>query len=423
MLVFYSILITLLAPIIMAGYRKRVRQGKESPELAGERFGTDLPKPPTDRDVYWVHAVSVGETVAAKPVIRELRNARPNAWIVVSTTTLTGRDVASKLDAVDQVIQFPIDFPWCTSKALNTIRPKLIILMEAELWPGFIGTAKRMGIPVAVVNGRFSDAKLSSWVRFRHLLSPAIDGVDLWLMQSSEDADRARRLGASPEKISIVGNTKFDGSSVPLSPNERLALRKSYGIPADAPVVILGSTREDRTGGPSEEAQLLPECIALRHRYPSLHVIIAQRHIDRVGEILALCPDAARRSQGETGWLLILDTFGELATSYAAADVAFIGGSLVPWGGQSVFQPLAQGITCCFGPHMDNQKDIANLALRSGVATEVNSATAFRRHIESFFDKPSEDRNALGAMARTLIDSNLGVSEQYIAHVLTLVSS
>lgn len=423
MFVFYSILITLLAPVILAGYRRRLRQGKESPELAGERFGTDLPKPPAGRDVYWIHAVSVGETVAAKPVIRELRKARPNAWIVVSTTTLTGRDVALKLDGVDQVIQFPIDFPWCTSKALNTIHPKLIILMEAELWPGFIGTAKRMGIPVAVVNGRFSDAKLTSWLRFRHLLSPAIDGVDLWLMQSSEDADRARRLGASPEKISIVGNTKFDESSVPLSPNERLELRASYGIPVDAPVVILGSTREDRTGGPSEEAQLLPECIALRQRYPSLHVIIAQRHIDRVEEILALCPDAARRSQGETGWLLVLDTFGELATAYAAADIAFIGGSLVPWGGQSVFQPLAQRVTCCFGPHMDNQKDIANLARRDGVATEVSSAVEFRQHIESFFDKPSEERTALSAKARALIDANLGVSERYIARVLTLVSN
>ncbi len=423
MFVFYSILITLLAPVIMAGYRRRVRQGKESPALAGERFGTDLPKPPPGRDVYWVHAVSVGETVAAKPVIRELRKARPDAWIVLSTTTLTGRDVAAKVEGVDQVIQFPLDFPWCTSKSLKTISPKLIILMEAELWPGFIGTAKRMGIPVAVINGRFSDAKLTSWLRFRALLSPAINGVDLWLMQSPEDADRARRLGASPEKVSVVGNTKFDESSVPLTMDERLTLRASYGIPSDAPVIILGSTREDRTGGVSEEAQLLPECIALRQRYPNLHVIIAQRHIERVGEILAICPDAARRSQGETGWILILDTFGELATAYAAADIAFIGGSLVPWGGQSVFQPLAQGIPCCFGPHMDNQKDIANLALRNGVATEVSSAAAFRQHIEAFFQRPPDERATLGANARALIDSNLGVSERYISRVLMLVSS
>ena len=422
MFLLYSILITLLSPIIMLGYYQRIRQGKESRALAGERFGSQLQAPPTGRDVYWVHAVSVGETVAAKPIIRELRKARPDAWIVLSTTTLTGRDVASKVDGVDQVIQFPIDFPWCTAKALKTIHPSLIILMEAELWPGFIGTAKRMGIPVAVINGRFSDAKLTSWLRFRHLLAPAISGVDAWLMQSAEDADRALRLGANPSKVSIVGNTKFDESSVPLTQSERLALRASYGIPADAPVVILGSTREDRTGGPSEEAQLLPECIALRERYPNLHVIIAQRHIDRVDEILALCPDAARRSKGEAGWLLILDTFGELALAYAAADIAFIGGSLVPWGGQSVFQPLAQGITCCFGPHMDNQKDIANLALRNGAATEVSSPAEFRAHIERFLSLPLADQHAQGARARNLIDANLGVSERYVDRVLMLVS-
>jgi len=422
MFLLYSILITLLSPVIMLGYHRRIRQGKESRELAGERFGSQLQAPPSGRDVYWVHAVSVGETVAAKPIIRELRKARPDAWIVLSTTTLTGRDVASKVVGVDQVIQFPIDFPWCTAKALKTIQPSLIILMEAELWPGFIGTAKRMGIPVAVINGRFSDAKLTTWLRFRHLLSPAIHGVNLWLMQSDEDADRARRLGAPPTKVSVVGNTKFDESSVPLTSDERLALRASYGIPADAPVVILGSTREDRTGGSSEEAQLLPECIALRTQYPNLHVIIAQRHIDRVDEILSICPDASRRSKGETGWLLILDTFGELAVAYAAADIAFIGGSLVPWGGQSVFQPLAQGITCCFGPHMDNQKDIANLALRAGVATEVCNPAEFREHVNRILSLPIADRGVLGARARNLIDSNLGVSEQYVNRVLMLVS-
>lgn len=423
MLLFYSVLITLLSPIIMAGYYRRLRQGKESRALAGERFGTNIAKPPIGRDVYWVHAVSVGETVAAKPVIRELRKARPDAWIVLSTTTLTGRDVASKVPGVDQVIQFPIDFPWCTKRALSTIGPSLIILMEAELWPGFIGTAKRMGIPVAVINGRFSDAKLTSWLRFRQLLSPAIAGVDVWLMQSDEDAERARRLGATPDRVSVVGNTKFDESSVPLTNSERLDLRNSYGIPLDAPVVILGSTREDRTGGLSEEAQLLPECITLRKSHPNLHVIIAQRHIERIDEIIALCPDAARRSKNEHGWLLVLDTFGELATAYAAADIAFIGGSLVPWGGQSVFQPLAQGITCCFGPHMDNQKDIANLALRSGVATEVTSGASFRQHLETFFAMPLGERDALGARARALIDVNSGVSERYVSRVLMLVSS
>jgi 3-deoxy-D-manno-octulosonic-acid transferase len=421
MFLLYSVLITLLSPIIMLGYYRRIRQGKESRALAGERFGTHLKMPPAGPDVYWVHAVSVGETVAAKPIIRELRKARPDAWIVLSTTTLTGRDVASKVSGVDQVIQFPIDFPWCTARALKAIHPCLIILMEAELWPGFIGTAKRMGVPVAVVNGRFSDAKLTSWLRFRWLLSPAINGVDQWLMQSDEDSDRAHRLGAAPGKISIVGNTKFDESSVPLTYDERLALRATYGIPADAPVIILGSTREDRTGGPSEEAQLLPECKALRSRFPNLHIIIAQRHIERVDAILELCPDAARRSKGEMGWLLVLDTFGELATAYAAADIAFIGGSLVPWGGQSVFQPLAQGITCCFGPHMDNQKDIANLALRSGVATEVGSPEAFRQHIEAFLSLPKSEQDALGARARALIDVNLGVSERYISRVLMLV--
>jgi 3-deoxy-D-manno-octulosonic-acid transferase len=141
-----------------------------------------------------------------------------------------------------------------------------------------------------------------------------------------------------------------------------------------------------------------------------------------VEEILALCPDAARRSKGEAGWLLILDTFGELALAYAAADIAFIGGSLVPWGGQSVFQPLAQGITCCFGPHMDNQKDIANLALRNGAATEVSSPAEFRAHIERFLSLPLADQHAQGARARNLIDANLGVSERYVDRVLMLVS-
>ena len=423
MFLVYSVVLHLLFPLIMVGYLQRIRAGKERWALAGERFGMATPSSPLASMVIWVHAVSVGEVVAAKPILDELRKVYPGAHIVLSTTTLTGREVALQVTVVDRVIQFPMDFNVCVWAALKRVRPNVILLIEAELWPAFIGTAHRLHIPVAVVNGRLSDKKLTTWIRYRRLLSPAVQGVSRFLMQSEQDADRVRQLGANPGTVQVIGNTKFDASSQVLTSLQRRALRQELGIPQAARVVILGSTREDRKGGLSEEEQLIPTLLAMREVDPSLHVIVAQRHIERVDVITALVPGAARRSRGEHGWFLILDTFGELADAYAAADVAFIGGSLVAWGGQSVFQPLAQGIPCCFGPHMDNQKDIAQLALRAGVAVEVPDAEGFRVYIDRILNASDDSKRDHSARAIALIKANQGVSQKIVHAVQEMLEN
>lgn len=420
----YNLLLFLLSPLLLLYYLYRLATGKEDPVHWRERFGLlSLPREGGARGGFWVHAVSVGEVMAAKPIVRELRRRYPDGFILLTTTTRGGREVAQGLADASAVAYFPLDFPWAVGRALRAVRPDAILLMEWEIWPNFLMAAKKQGARVAVLNGRISDKGLRRGLKARWLLSEGLEAVDLFAMQSDEDTRRAGRVGAPKEKTKTVGNTKFDESATMLTSEERQKLRAELGIPEDVPVWVCGSTRDGKDSTPDEERLVAAAMKKVREHFPKLVVIVAPRHLERVETVKAHLPGAVQRSKGETSQTLILDTFGELGKVYAIADIAFIGGSLAPWGGQSVFQPLAQGVPALFGPHMNNQRDIAALAIAEGVGEQVADADALADALCRWLSLSQEEKAQKAELSRALIERNQGVAAQCVEAVERLLEA
>jgi 3-deoxy-D-manno-octulosonic-acid transferase len=417
--IIYNLVILLLSPLLVLLLLWRRAKGKE-PAWA-ERWGK-LPTIPKGKELsIWVHAVSVGEVMAAAPVLRELRKRHPEAHITLSTTTTGGREVALQRLEADRVVAFPLDAPWAVKKALAAVQPDLVLLMEWEIWPNFLVAAKRRGAKIAVLNGRVSDKGLRRGLKMRWLLGEALKQVDLFAMQSDEDARRAVLVGAPAARMVTFGNTKFDEASTPLSEPERIALRAELGIPEGAPVWVCGSTRDGRDGIPDEEVLIAQAVAQVRARFPDLRLIVAPRHLERADVAATHLGHPARRSKKETGPVVLLDTFGELARVYAIADVAFVGGSLAPWGGQSVFQPLAQGVPALFGPHMNNQRDIAALSQAEGVGIEVTDAAQLADEVVRLLSLSADERMKLQGHARGLIERHQGVTARALNAVEALL--
>ncbi|WP_395094847.1 3-deoxy-D-manno-octulosonic acid transferase [Armatimonas sp.] len=407
----YNILLFLLSPLLLAYYLFRLATGKEDPVHWRERFGYFPPlSGAREQKSFWVHAVSVGEVMAAKPILRELRKRHPEAFLLLTTTTRGGREVAQGVAEASAVAYFPLDFPWAVSRALRAIGPDALLLMEWEIWPNFLAAAKKQGAKVMVLNGRISDKGLRRGLKAQAFMKSGLACVDLFAMQSDEDVRRAGLVGAPREKVQMFGNTKFDESATMLSAEERTKLREELGIPQDAPVWICGSTRDGKEGIPDEELLVAEAAKRVRERFAGLVLIVAPRHLERVETVKAHLPGAAQRSKGECGPTLILDTFGELGRVYAIADIAFVGGSLAPWGGQSVFQPLAQGVPALFGPNMNNQRDIAALAVAEGVGEQVMDAAGLASAVSRWLALSGQERATSAVKARALIERNQGVS-------------
>ena len=417
----YNLLLFFLSPLLLAYYLFRLATGKEDTGRWRERFGY-FPRLTGTRvqKSFWVHAVSVGEVMAAKPILRELRQRYPEAFLLLTTTTRGGREVAQGVAEASAVAYFPLDFPWAVSRALRAIQPNAVLLMEWEIWPNFLAAAKKQGAKVMVLNGRISDKGLRRGLKAQALMKSGLGRVDLFAMQSGEDVRRAGLVGAPLERVQVFGNTKFDESATMLSAEERIKLRDELGIPQDAPVWICGSTRDGKEGIPDEELLVAEAAKRVRERFSGLVLIVAPRHLERVEAVKAHLPGASQRTQappllGAGGAkTLILDTFGELGRVYAIADIVFIGGSLAPWGGQSVFQPLAQGVPALFGPNMNNQRDIAALAIAEGVAEQVMDVAGLASAVSRWLALSEQEKAENAAKARALIERNQGVSARCI---------
>ena len=407
----YNTILTLLLPaeIIYLVARMAIT-GKSRPGLA-ERLGR-LPERvhaigALGEPVIWVHAVSVGEVAAAQPIIAELRLSIPMAHIVVSTTTPTGHAYAAKaLADADALFYFPFDFPTVVEKVIVAVHPSLLLLMETELWPNIIATAKRHGCKTALVNGRISDRAYPKDMLVRPLYRWVLRNVDLMCAQSQVDADRLTALGAEPDRLQVTGNSKFDEAFPEVTAAEAAKLRSDFSIPDDAQVFVAGSTWE------GEEEAALRAFTELRRDHPDLHLILAPRHPERGDAIERLvyehgyaayrrsqavaqesegAPPAPRTSSAEVQ-VIILDTIGELARVYAIADVVFVGKSLTRRGGHNILQPMAQGKPVLIGPHTNNFRDIADIALREGAATRVHSVAELTETAGRLLSSPDEMR-------------------------------
>ena len=312
----------------------------------------------------WFHAASVGEVIASQKLLEGIRERFPGRRLLVSTFTPTGNEAAKEKLKADGVIFLPLDFPWAVNRAVKKVNPSTLILMETELWPNLIRKAGSMGIPVVLVNGRISDTSYGKYWFISPLLKKVFESITLFLMQSEGDAQRIIILGAERSRVTVTGNIKFDINSV----DKAIGFMESWG----GPVLLAGSTR---TG---EESPVLDVYKGLRERYPALKLVLAPRHLDRIIEVEGILKETglqySKRSEISDRLdlpVLLLDTLGELVSFYKYADVVFIGGSLIPHGGQNPLEAAYFSKPIIFGPHMFNFQSVAAEFLRNGKGAEL----------------------------------------------------
>jgi 3-deoxy-D-manno-octulosonic-acid transferase len=373
----------------------------------------------------WLHAVSVGELIAATPLIHRLEAADPQLPIVLSTTTDTGQQLAAqrfpapKKDAA-RVFYYPLDFAFAVRRVLSQVRPRALILMESELWPRMIVEAHRRRIPIIVVNARISDRSLPRYRALRWLWRPLLRRVTLILAQSEQDAERFRAIGAPAAAVRVTGNLKFD---LHASADTPLIHSLREHLPPGVPVCVAGSTLA------GEEEAMLAAFQQLVVQGLPLVLILAPRHpqrFDAVRSLLAASslPWVARSQWSERpaalaiGKVFLLDSIGELASVYSLASVAFIGGSLVDRGGHNPLEAAQFGVPVVTGPFMQNFRGIHAelLAEHAAVVAEAKTLTATLRRLLTDGTAPT-----MGERARTVFVRNAGATERCTQAILEIL--
>ena len=371
-----------------------------------------------DRPRVWFHAASVGEVKVLAAFLPHFKSEFPDHQILISTTTKTGRVQAKRLvpDA-DFFTYLPIDLSWCVKKALRSLNPQALIIVETELWPNLLAVARKLNIKVFLINGRISAKSFPRYRKFRFFFASVLSGVDTFFMQTETDQERIVGIGAPPEKVKILGNTKFDY----LSLKERLVDgHRRDGLSellSRWQILVAGSTRR------GEEQVVLDAFRTLKSNRKNTLLILAPRHLSRLKEVESLLKEGRwrflrrrqlERVEGDNSLeVILLDTMGELLTFYSLAKVAFVGGSLVPVGGHDPLEPAAFAVPVLFGPHMENAADSRDLLLKSGGALEVkNSAELADSLVELLSDE--DKRRGMGLSARRVIEENSGTCSKIV---------
>jgi len=387
-----------------------------------ERMGKVPPRLMTGslERVIWIHAVSVGEVLAVAGLIEQMRRSLPRHRVVVSSTTDTGQELARKRFGEENVFYFPMDFASAIRPYLQALKPELIVLAETEFWPNFLRLAHESGARVTVVNGRISDRSWPRYRRFRWAIRRMLAEVDLFLAQTDEDRTRLLSIGASPERVQVTGNLKFDVNP-PSTPEIVHSLRRLLASENAAPVLVCGSTVED------EEAVLLKAFENIRVQHPRAVMILAPRHPERFEQVAALLQKMGMKSfrrslwAGESlvGGVLLIDTIGELAALYALADVAFVGGSLTPRGGHNIIEPAQHGVAIVVGPHTENFRDIVALFRRRDAVriAEVSDLPLTLMHLLA----NEKERKALGERAARTVQSQMGATARTLDAIRGLI--
>jgi 3-deoxy-D-manno-octulosonic-acid transferase len=419
----YTWLIRLAVPFAFAGVLWRGLSDRSYWQGLGERFGRVRPRPSSG---IWLHAVSLGEMSAAAPLVRALHARYPQLPWVLTTATPAGRARAQALFAALADVHFlPYDTPGAVSRFLERTRPRVAIIMETELWPNLFRECRRRGIPVVLASARLSARSVSRYRRFGALFSGLFKNVTV-AAQSVEDAERFQSIGAAADRTRTIGNVKFDLAVDAGLLGTGEILRTAYG---GRPVWVAGSTHA------GEEEQLLEAHALVQKHRPDALLLLAPRHRDRFDAVADLLARRgitfARRSASAVlpvdaavppvdAAVLLVDTLGELAALYASADVAFVGGSLVPIGGHNLLEPAALGLPVLTGPSHENGKDIAQLLLRQGAALEVSNAHELKALLLRLFEDPAEGKR-IGAIGKQIVESNRGSVERLLALIEPLL--
>jgi len=420
----YTLGLWLAAPFVLARLALRARRQPEYLHHLGERFGRypadaapGVPRPEARPVLFWLHAVSVGETQAARPVIDALRAQVPEARFLLTHMTPTGRATARELFG-DQVqsVYLPYDFPFAVQRFLDRFRPDIGVIMETELWPNLVSRCQRSGVPLYLVNARLSERSAARYRRFPGLTADALRGLSGILAQGADDASRLRALGAPA--VTVTGNVKFD--ALPASALVEMGgrWREAWG---GRPVWIAASTRE------GEETRVIDALRALRVEGALL--VLVPRHPQRFDEVARLLDQAGlrhvRRSMpGAIASLadrsidvLLGDSMGEMAAYYAACDVAFVGGSLLPLGGQNLIEPCALGRPVLVGPHTFNFRDVAAAAIEAGAARRVEDAAGLAVEVARLLGDPAA-RAAMGEAGAAFARGHRGATRRTVEVLL-----
>jgi 3-deoxy-D-manno-octulosonic-acid transferase len=397
----YTIALRLALPLILLRLWWRGRREPGYLEGIEERFG--FYSGPRPDKVVWVHAVSVGEARAAAPLVRALKEALPDHAVLMTGTTAAGRETIKQVYGESVIPTFlPYDYPESVRSFLERFRPTLGILMETEIWPNLLYACSVHGVPVVLANARMSEKSARGYRRWRSLMAPAIRSLTAVCAQSEADAARLRELGAP--RVEVTGNLKFDVSL----DAAQLAAGREWKAKVGRPVLLLASTRE------GEEKLLLSE---LPMGDPFLTLVVP-RHPQRFDEVAQLAD--ARRSRNETPKSIYLgDTMGEMAFYYGAADVAVIGGSLLPLGGQNLIEALAAGVPVIVGPSMFNFAEATRLALEAGAAVQVADAQAALLQVKELLSNPQK-RQHMAAAGKTLCAAHRGATQKHLEVLMAL---
>jgi 3-deoxy-D-manno-octulosonic-acid transferase len=419
MYLLYSIALALLAVAYLPVFLVRKVWRGGYPLALGQRFGFVPLAPGPDR--FWVHAVSVGEVMAAVPLVQALRHRWPATEVVISTVTATGARVArTRLADTAGAFVFPLDFASATRRAVRRVRPRCFVALETELWPNLLRALAEAGVPAVLANGRISDRSFRRYHRVRGLFRRVLEHVSLFAMQSEEDARRIIALGARPDRVVVTGNLKMEAP--PGDAGAERLWRRLLHL-GEERVWIAGSTHR------GEEAQILDAFLALRRAGESLCLILAPRHPERVEEVETLARarglEPMRRSRlapGPPDGPILLDTIGELAQLYAVADVIFVGGSLVPVGGHNVIEPALHAKPVVFGPHMGNFRDAAALLLTVDAAVQVADGAQLVPALRALLNDP-EGRRRRGEAAWTAVRAHQGACERTLDALASVLTS
>jgi 3-deoxy-D-manno-octulosonic-acid transferase len=376
----------------------------------------------------WIHAVSVGEVLTARALLQELRERYPHLRIFLSTTTITGHQVArNNLQYVDEVFYFPFDFRFIVERTLRLVRPRLFIMMETELWPNLLRACYDAGVRTILVNGRISSRSFPRYKLARPLFRHVLAHVDRFCMQGEESARRIIDMGADPARVTVTGSLKFDSLEVPgtaSAPDRgRNRVLRYFRVSPDRPVVIAASTLK------GEEGPLLEAFQRIRSTRPTALLVIAPRKPERFDEVerLARRPgwNVVRRSDLRVDAeprhdVVILDTIGELAQLFQIGTVVFVGGSLVDAGGHNILEPAVFGKPIVFGPYMQNFAEIAQAFLDNGAAVQVSQGRDLETVLLELLDDPVR-RASLGAAARALVEANRGARTRSLVAIAQLL--
>jgi 3-deoxy-D-manno-octulosonic-acid transferase len=418
--IFYSFFLGLALFLFFPVYFIKLRILKGERLGLPQRLALSLPKPVKATRSLWLHAVSVGEVLSLQKLVKELKDRYPGWAVYFSVLTNAGMRIArEKMKLCDRIFYVPFDFGWTVRRYFRALKPDLLVLAESELWPNLLRHGRRRTRGVLVINGRISDRSFRRYQRLTFLTGRLLGAVARFLVQTEQDQERLIRAGADRARVEVAGNLKCEITPPAFDARSLDEFRRELSTPAGK-ILVAGSTR------PGEEEQLLRAFTQARREKADVFLVIAPRHIERIPEVEKACRagglSVRKRTEvrQEDAWdILLLDTVGELARVYALGDAAFIGGSLVPWGGHNLLEPAAYGKPIFFGTHMNNFSYLAQKFLHNGAARRISGAEELKG---MFLFRDAAGLEKMGRLARQTLDSLQGATARTVQVIESMMA-